>query len=328
MTFGALTLTGLAVYHFNAASEEALQLSQFMEFKSTHNKEYDSLSELEYRFGVFKQTLARIKKTNSNPENTFIAGVNKFSDLTWDEFKNKMLMKTNMKNDMSSTEEFTNFKTSNVDWRTTAGAVLPIKDQNPCGSCYAFSAVSAMEFAHWKSSGKSVSLSEQEIVDCSRRYHNGGCEGGLPSNSFDYIIDRGVATEENYPYLRRDNVCNTANRAKPGRESLSSYKEIQPGVNNLVTAAESDVVSIGFEASDDFQDYHSGIYNNNDPSCGANPNHAMNVVGFNTASSAPYFIVRNSWGVGFGEDGYMRVAIGRGYGTCGIAGEYSTVPLV
>lgn len=328
MTFGALTLTGLAVYHFNAASEEALQLSQFMEFKTTHNKEYDSLTELEYRFGVFKQSLAKIKEINSNPQNTFTAGINKFSDLTWDEFKNKMLMTKTIKNEMSSTEEFTNFKTSNVDWRTAAGAVQPVKNQNPCGSCYAFSAICAMEFAYWKTSGKSVSLSEQEIVDCSRRYYNAGCEGGLPSSSFNYIIDRDVATEVNYPYLRTDNPCNAANVAKSGRESLSDYKQISPGVNNLVTAVESDVVSVGFEALDDFKHYHSGIYNNNDPSCGNHLNHAMNVVGFNTASSSPYFMVRNSWGGNWGEDGYIRVAIARGNGTCGIAGNYSTVPLV
>jgi C1A family cysteine protease len=326
LAVSALTLTGLTLYHLSSTSTESSLRLQFMQYKQQFKKSYGSPSELEYRFQVFKTTLNRINKNNSNPQKTHKAGVNKFSDLTFSEFKTMYLTDMNKSADMNSTAEIDLTKGAKVDWRQKKGAVGAVKNQEQCGSCWAFSTVASLETAYWQKNQKSVSLSEQELVDCSTSYGNYGCNGGLMNQGYDYIVDNKIGTEKAYPYRAIDQNCSAKKKKKAGRVGVSSYSFISPAnVKGLIAAAKKQVVSVAIEVQDDFMDYSSGVYTNDDY-CGSSLNHGVAVVGFNTKAKVPYFIVRNSWGPGWGDNGYIKMAVASGAGTCGIANESDVYP--
>lgn len=339
LTLGVMAMTGLVVHQMRAASKEGLLREQFVAFKRQYNKTYDSLHELEYRFEVFKQSLRKIDEINSDPSKTFTAAVNKFTDLTFAEFKSKYLtyrshsgrksVAHEMPQEFLDEHSYTDF--SKKDWREEKGAVGPIKDQGECGSCWTFSSVASLETEIWKKTKKSVSLSEQELVDCAwREYGNLGCNGGEIMNAYKYILDNQIATEENYPYKGIDMKCNITNKKKPNRQGVNSYYIVPEGNIRLSALVSNHVVSVAYEVTDDFQYYSSGVYTNNDPDCGNNLNHAMAVVGYNYDVQTPYYIVRNSWGTNVGINGYYRIAIGKetSTGTCGIAsGGQNIIPV-
>jgi len=213
----------------------------------------------------------------------------------------------------------------NWDWRTK-GAVTPIKDQGQCGSCWAFSTTGSFEGA-WalKAGNKLLSLSEQQLVDCSSAYGNQGCNGGLMDQAFQYIIaNNGIASESAYPYQAVTNQCMSP--LPPMVATLSSYKDVkQYSESSLLTAAAIGPVSVAIEADQEsFQFYQSGIYA--DPNCGTQLDHGVLVVGWGqTSAKVNYWIVKNSWGVSWGDKGYIYMArgINAPYGICGIAMEPS-----
>lgn len=330
ISFGILTLTGLTVYHLHRLSEEAGHRKTFLLFKDTHNKTYESLSELEYRFSVFRQTLRRIEAVNSDPSKTHWAAVNKFSDLTFAEFKAKYLSNMNRSADLSFTEELSKKGPKKRDWRQKKGAVGKVKNQADCGSCWAFSTIASLETAVWQKTKKSNSYSEQELVDCAGgKYGNEGCYGGLMDSAYDYIVDNKIATEKAYPYKAVTNKCSKKNKKKAGRQGASSFKYVKKGVNALTKAAAATVISVAIEVQDDLMDYAGGVYSNDDPDCGSELNHGVAVVGYNTTTKKPYFIVRNSWGPDWGQKGYVYMAISKGTGTCGIAsGQNNVFPVL
>lgn len=329
-SLGVLALTGFTLYHLQSSSREDHKRKQFMTFKNTHEKNYESLSELEYRFEIFKQTLQRIEAVNSDPSRTHTAAVNKFSDLTFAEFKSKYLTNMNRSADLSFSETLTKKTPKQRDWRKSKGAVGAVKNQADCGSCWAFSTVASLETAVWQKTKKSQSFSEQELVDCAGgKYGNLGCDGGLMDSAYQYIADKKIGTEKAYPYKARTMKCNKKNLKKKGRQGVKSYKVVKKGVNALTSAAAKQVVSVAIEVQDDFMDYSKGVYSNNDSDCGAELNHGVAVVGYNTTAKKPYYIVRNSWGADWGLKGYVNMAISKGTGTCGIAsGDSNVVPVL
>lgn len=328
LTFGVIALTGLTLYHINSVSNANLLKTQFLEFKEKYNKSYGTKSELEYRFEVFKKTVERISMNNSDPSKTHISGINKFSDLTFSEFKTRYLTKMDRSGNLNLSESLDKVKVKPAkrDWRSSKGAVGKVKNQGNCGSCWAFSTIASLETAFWQKNKKSVNLSEQELVDCAGgKYENEGCDGGLMDDAYKYIIDHKVATEKAYPYRAIDQKCSKRNRKKSGRVAVASFSYVQAGVNGLTKAAAKQVVSVAIEVQDDFMDYSSGVYTNN-ANCGEELNHGVAVVGYNTSVKKPYYIVRNSWGSDWGLNGYVKMAIGSGSGTCGIANDQNVVP--
>ena len=324
----AMAITGAGLYYMSLPSFEDTARTAFHKFKIEHNKSYGSKNELEYRFGVFKNALKKIEEVNNDSTKRYTLGINQFADLTFEEFSNQYLnLKMEGNGDILETrEEVPKVKVGALDWRDVRGAVGPVKDQGQCGSCWAFSTVCSLEYHYFKTTGKVGSFSEKELVDCAgSEYGNYGCNGGLMSNAYDYIIPNQVGTEASYPYQPRTDAC-TVDYQRSDRYGVKSYSFLPGGdVSDLINAIDRQVVSVAIEVQYSFQLYKSGVYHA-EATCGNRRNHAVAAVGYNTQDSDPYFIVRNSWNVGWGDEGYIKMAVASGRGTCGIVGSWDVTP--
>uniref|UniRef100_A0A8C6W5Q4 Cathepsin S n=1 Tax=Nannospalax galili TaxID=1026970 RepID=A0A8C6W5Q4_NANGA len=193
------------------------------------------------------------------------------------------------------------------------------RPEGSCGACWAFSAVGALEAQVKLKTGKLVSLSAQNLVDCAtEKYRNKGCNGGFMTEAFQYIIDNsGIESEASYPYKAKDEKCHydSKNRAA----TCSRYTELPYGSEDALkeAVANKGPVSVGIDASrPSFFLYRSGVYD--DPTCTQNVNHGVLVVGYGNLDGKDYWLVKNSWGLHFGEQGYIRMSRNN-KNHCGIA---------
>lgn len=211
-----------------------------------------------------------------------------------------------------------------VDWRTN-GAVTPVKNQGRCGSSYAFAANGAIEGVNALKKGILVSLSEQQIVSCGQKYGNQGCNEGPTDSAFDYVKNnKGVQTEKSYPYtsgVAGDEGTCSYNPSDVGA-TITGWADVPSGDE---TALQNAVATVGpiaavIDASHkSFQSYKGGIYS--EPACSTtNLDQAVLIVGYGVddATNKAYWIVKNSWGTDWGEQGYIRIAKDAG-NMCGIA---------
>ncbi|KAL7211655.1 hypothetical protein ACSBR2_014496 [Camellia fascicularis] len=200
-----------------------------------------------------------------------------------------------------------------MDWRKK-GAATAIKDQGQCGSCWAFSAIAATEGITQLTTGKLISLSEQELVDCDRSSKDVGCEGGYMEDAFDFIVhNKGIAAETTYLYAATDGTCNTQKEASHAAK-ITGYEK----------AVANQPVSVSIDASGyEFQFYVTGVF----PGvCGTELDHGVTAVGYRTSDAGTkYWLVKNSWGTTWGEEGYIRMQryIDAKTGLCGIAMDAS-----
>ncbi|RZC66932.1 hypothetical protein C5167_010621 [Papaver somniferum] len=294
-----------------------------------HVKNYNALGEKERRFEIFKDNLKFIDQHNSE-NHSYQVGLNSFADLSNDEYK-QMYLGTkidqekrlgNPKSDRYAVKLGDKLP-EHVDWREK-GAVVDVKNQGSCGSCWAFSTIAAVEGVNNIATGELISLSEQELVDCDTSY-NQGCNGGLMDYGFQFIIKNGgIDTEDDYPYKAKDNKCDV-NRKNSHVVTIDGFEDVP--VNDekaLQKAVANQVVSVAIEAGGRaFQLYKSGVYTGR---CGTALDHGVNAVGYGTENGVDYWIVRNSWGPKWGEKGYIRLErnlADTNKGKCGIAMQAS-----
>merc|ERR1712070_93568 len=209
---------------------------------------------------------------------------------------------------------------SSYDWRDH-GAVNPIKDQGQCGSCWAFSTVANIEGVGAVETGKLLSLSEQQLVDCDTA--DSGCNGGLPSNAFQFMIDQGMGLEGEsaYPYTAADGSCHKSQSQE--KAFIKSWHQISTDETQIAASLQQyGPLSIGINANT-LQFYSGGVANPSKILC--NPaalDHGVAIVGFGSDSGSDYWTIRNSWGSSWGEAGYFRMV--RGSGACGLNSDVTT----
>merc|ERR1712241_1226910 len=194
-----------------------------------------------------------------------------------------------------------------VDWRTE-GYVTPIKDQGQCGSCWAFSTTGSTEGAHFKKTGDLVTLSEQQLVDCSTKEGDHGCNGGLMDFGFTYIIENGgITTEAASPYQAQDGTC------KSGMTAAATLSECYDVPQGSEADLETAVATVGpISVAIDAHLLSFRLYSS------TRLDHGVLAVGYNNDPAGKYWIVKNSWNTTWGNEGYIWMAKDKKSG-CGIA---------
>ncbi|OMO75276.1 hypothetical protein COLO4_26216 [Corchorus olitorius] len=306
----------------------------FTLFKSKFGKTYATQEEHDYRLGVFKTNLRRAKR-HQLLDPTAEHGVTKFSDLTPSEFRQYLgLKKLKLPADAQKAPILpTNDLPTDFDWRDH-GAVTEVKNQGSCGSCWSFSTAGALEGAHYLATGELVSLSEQQLVDCDHECDpqqygacDSGCNGGLMTTAFEYTLKAGgLQREVDYPYTGIDGTCKfdkTKIAASVSNFSVIGVDEDQIAANLVKHGP----LAIGINAIF-MQTYMKGV--SCPYICGKNLDHGVVLVGYGAAGYAPirfkdkpFWIIKNSWGANWGEEGYYRIC--RGRNVCGVDSMVSSV---
>jgi len=294
----------------------------FSTWMRSYNKSYSS-DEFQTRYSIFKNNLDFINTHNASPTKTFEVGLNAFADLTGAEFsRNFKGLKPKIYTPGPAVKGSLALPVS-WDW-TSQGAVTPVRNQGQCGSCWAISAVSALESACYIAKHKLVALSAQNLMDCSYSEGNEGCNGGLMDSAYEYVIkNKGIDTAESYPYTGMSSTQCLYTVAHDGPCQYIGYKDVSSGSEaDLQTAVYMQPVAVAIDAShSSFQFYTSGVYY--EPSCSpSNIDHSLLVVGWGTLGTTDYWITENSWGVSWGLNGYIWMSRNKN-NNCGIATEAS-----
>jgi C1A family cysteine protease len=287
-----------------------------------YNKKYEGAEAFFKRFHIFKENLAYIQTENTK-NHSYTLGLNEFADMTKEEFfsghTGLMQKPAGIKSSVHSAPNFA--PQADVDWRKS-GAVTPVKNQGQCGSCWAFSTTGALEGAFQIKEKTLPNLSEQQLVDCAGDSGNMGCNGGLMDYAFTWLQDNGAATQTEYPYKGYDQDCQGP--AKSQHYKTKGYTDVQAGSEaSLTSAVTKGPTSVAIEADQSaFQFYSGGIFT---AACGQQLDHGVTAVGYVLSGSQPYWIVKNSWGTSWGEQGYIRMV--RGKNQCGI-NNMASFPLI
>ncbi|KAJ6642017.1 Cathepsin L, partial [Pseudolycoriella hygida] len=322
-------LVAIVAVHSMEIDVDYVTESEWILFKTTHDKSYETEGEETTRKLAFMENKRLIAEHNEKFERgevTYEMGLNEYSDMSAEEF-NRVMNGFILRNSSSLDTESgrtTFIPPANVeipnsfDWGLY-GAVTGVKNQGKCGSCWAFSATGALEGQHFRKTGRLISLSEQNLLDCSKPYGTHSCNGGKMNAAFRYIKDNhGIDTEQSYPYEARNNNCRYRSSGRGAFDT--GYADLKRGdVQKLkVAIATVGPIAIAIQAKSSFQHYRSGVYY--EPNCKKNrPNHAVLAVGYGPG----YILVKNSWGENWGEGGYIKMSTRNNQ--CGLA-NYASYP--
>ncbi|XP_026572215.1 cathepsin W [Pseudonaja textilis] len=303
---------------------------KFQDFLEKFGKTYNSQEEMIYRFKVFAQNMETSQVLQDTELGTAQYGITPFSDLTESEFAKKFgnpVLKAVPFGPMEPPRSFMGAPRF-CDWRKKG--LSPVMDQGECASCWAFAAVSNIE-ALWKiHRNVNCSLSVQEVIDCT--YHpRGGCVGGYVWDAFQYVVNNsGLAPSTFYPYIGENHRCLKFKKQKLTKiDGYSILPRDEKYIANMV-ATQGPVTAL--INGKNLQHYRNGIIQRSKVSCDPNwRDHAVLIVGFGEGKirrgtwSGSYWIIQNSWGKHWGEEGYFRMD--RDSNTCGIAMSVTTATL-
>ena len=301
----------------------------FEDFVIAFDRQYEDQEEYLLREKIFNENVREIARINAEGRSYQLA-INAFADISREEFRTTHfgVAKPKSRKFLGAEEKPASYLgrheysgaplPESVDW-SSLGAVTAVKDQGQCGSCYAFSATGAIEGRVEIATGKLLSLSEQQIVDCSDEQGNQGCDGGLMDFVFQYVTDNGICSEDAYSYdANKHDTCNQCNPIVPPHE-VNGYVDVHPqDVKALMEALAQGPVSVAVEADETvFQFYKNGVLSGK---CGANLDHGVLAVGYGkNEKGEEFWKVKNSWGPSWGDNGYIYLSKSHtGPGECGI----------
>lgn len=291
------------------------------QWKTNHGKSYEASSEMQRR-EIFQKNMEFVESHNSRGLN-YTLNLNQFSDMTNEEFSAKMVggYKPNLRREGVKSTPWVDLEIvaeDAIDW-VAKGGVNAVKNQQQCGSCWAFSTVVAVEGAYFVSSGTLLSLSEQQLVSCDTG--DNGCGGGLMDNAFKFLETTGLCTEEEYPYTAGGGTAGACKKSCAPQVMVTSFVDVPSGKEDkLMQALSQQPVSVAIDAAGlPFQLYHGGVFDT--WFCFTSLDHGVAAVGYGTDGGKDYWKVRNSWGSTWGEKGYIRMI--RGKDECGVAKQAS-----
>jgi len=296
--------------------------NDFFSFTTKYKKEYHTETDRYHAYLNFQTNMETIHHKNKR-QTKYRLGPNQFSDQNMDMIHRQILSNDFTKpiTSVPYTPRLSFVKEKNIDWEKR-GYVQPIKNQGNCGSCWAFSTISAIETMVHYYVNKEIELSEQQLIDCSDQ--NYGCNGGWMHTALDYIKEQGgVVSASVYPYKSFQQTCEEF----PQKIKETSWFQplfIPPNSPELLkNALVLNSICVAVHADFDFVFYEEGIF---EPEGPTHPllNHAVVLIGYD--SDHELWRIRNSWGETWGEQGYMRLPIREGKGVAGIH-SYAIFPM-
>ena len=308
-----LSVISLCAAHLKYSHENSHEYT-FSDYELEFNKKYADEQEHLIRREIFESNFEKIKKINADPSKTWKAGVNFLTDRMNKEIDSlkglnrSLRFKTHRPNfSAGPSQDEINDLPDSVDWRTK-GVVSNVRNQGGCGSCWAFATIATLESHVAIQTGKLLAMSEQQLVDCVQNPQHcggtGGCEGATEELGFDYVHKAGgIIARDNYKYTAVDGTCKDTKNPKIA--SIEGFTQLKTNDYDalMVALANQGPVSISVAASA-WSFYSSGIFSQN---CGTDINHAVVAVGYGVEKGKKFWIVRNSWGTGWGENGYIRI---------------------
>ena len=316
------TIVGVSLFQMSADSQspqvEVVGRAMFNKWLMENGKAYGNNDEKEFRYQNFK---ANAEEIESQKNENYTLALNEFADLTEEEF---LTQRTGNRNWSEATEDEEEEERENlddlevpssIDW-VASGKVNPVQDQGFCGSCWTFSAICAVESHEAIETNTLRKYSEQALVDCGWVYGNKGCNGGWPDKGVKWAAVYGIPLLEDYPYTARQGDCKI--HGKKRYNVNRGVRNIERTNASLVAAISKKVTTVAISASA-IRFYNSGVFSNWD--CLTRLDHAVNAVGYGTDSQSGkmFYKIRNSWGKGWGENGYIRFERrNTGTGMCGV----------
>lgn len=321
--FLTLSLCILVISH----SEED-RMEEWVHFKEKYGKKYSTEDEEKVRQEIFFRRLETIDRHNllyQQGSKSYKMAVNKYSDLTNDEFKKKFTSRFGKEHSKEHLKvnrgkgflghyfaQNTLFPPQTYDLRKILGKKMPpVRDQANCGSCWAISPVAAIEMFTALVKNISIHYSVQQVLDCTYKVDKEslGCDGGFPESALDFILKFGIESELDYPTFNYPHPCRMRS---PQKTIVQGYRYLSSDESKLHFAvSQGPIITEIYASSDTLLGYHSGIID--DVTCSDEIDHVAVIIGYDNQS----WILQNSWGSDWGEDGYFRIK--RGAHMCGVA---------